>query len=81
MIQSMFFKKMKFCILVEYAMKRKLLSLFAVGCVIAIMVMIPVSPVSALEMEYFPLAPGGSLIFNSTNDDGTWMTKRYIDEE
>ncbi len=61
-------------------MKRKLLSLIFAGCVIALMVSVPVTPVSALEMEYFPLAPGSYLIYNSTDDAGSWMTKRYIDD-
>ncbi len=32
-------------------------------------------------MEYFPLAPGNTVIYNSTNDDGTWTTKRYVADE
>jgi hypothetical protein len=62
-------------------MTRRLLSFLLLGCVVALAVTVPVTPVSALEMEYFPFAPGSSLIFNSTSDDGEWMTKRYIDEE
>ena len=44
-------------------------------------VAVPIMPVQALEMEYFPLAPGSSLIYNSTDDTSDWMTKRYIDEQ
>ncbi|MFW9918119.1 MAG: hypothetical protein ACFFED_00810 [Candidatus Thorarchaeota archaeon] len=62
-------------------MKHKILSILLLGAILALIASVPVTPVSALEMEYFPLAPGGSLIYNSTNDDGTWMTKRYIDDE
>jgi hypothetical protein len=38
-------------------------------------------PVDALNMEYFPLAPGNSLFYNSTDDNGTWNTKRYIADD
>jgi hypothetical protein len=62
-------------------MNHKLLSLTIAGCVIALMVTVPIPSTSALEMEYFPLAPGAALFFNSTNNDGDWLTKRYVDEE
>jgi hypothetical protein len=58
-----------------------MLSILLLGCVAALIVTIPVTPANALEMEYFPLSPGSYLIYNSTSDDGEWMTKRYIDEE
>lgn len=67
--------------LVDRNMNRKQTIFFAVGCVIAILAMVPVTPAKALEMDYFPLAPGSALFFNSTSDDGNWMTKRYIDQE
>ena len=62
-------------------MNRKLFSLLLAGAIVALIATIPVTPVSALEMEYFPLAPGSSLIFNSTSDTDTWMTKRYIADD
>ncbi len=62
-------------------MNRKLLSLIIAGCVIALVTTLPIPSTSALEMEYFPLAPGAALFYNSTNDDGDWLTKRYVDEE
>jgi hypothetical protein len=49
---------------------------------LALLLAVPqVTPVSALQMQYFPMAPGSSLIYNSTNDDGSWMTQRYVANE
>jgi hypothetical protein len=62
-------------------MKSKILSLILVTCFLGMIVAVPITPASALEMEYFPLAPGSSLIYNSTDDSSDWMTKRYIDEQ
>jgi hypothetical protein len=33
-----------------------------------------------IDMEYFPLNVGTELYYNSTDDTGTWDTKRYIEE-
>ncbi|MBN2229298.1 MAG: hypothetical protein JW779_06855 [Candidatus Thorarchaeota archaeon] len=63
-------------------MRKKLSLILLAGSIFALMVATPqVTPVSALQMEYFPLAPGNYNIFNSTNDQGTWMTKRYVGNE
>lgn len=60
----------------------RLASLILLGGFLTLMVIAPqVATVEALELEYFPLAPGNAVVYNSTNDDGTWMTKRYVAEE
>jgi hypothetical protein len=62
-------------------MNRRLVSVTLAACVLALTAVIPVTPSGAVEMEYFPLAPGSYLIYNSTDDVSSWNTKRYIDEE
>ena len=64
-------------------MTRKKLSLLIVaGFLLTFIASIPqITPVSALKMEYFPLAPGNYNTFNSTNNQSTWMTKRYVANE
>ncbi|NHI82706.1 MAG: hypothetical protein EAX81_00190 [Candidatus Thorarchaeota archaeon] len=68
-------------ILSERTMHYRILSLSLASFMLVLALSVPTAPVAALEMQYFPLAPGSSLIYNSTNDEGSWMTQRIIDPE
>ena len=53
--------------------------------VIISMVFLPalsnITPAAAKQMEYFPLSCGSYLHYNSTDDNGSWLTKRYIEDD
>ncbi len=68
-------------------MQKKYLALL-VGLLILIPVSIllvyflPTTPsLTTAGMEYFPLSPGSTLTYNSTSDDGEWLTRRSVAEE
>ncbi|MCF2138362.1 MAG: hypothetical protein K9W43_14110 [Candidatus Thorarchaeota archaeon] len=63
-------------------MNNKSSTLVLIGFAIFLITAVPsVAPVNALKMSYFPLSPGNYLVYNSTDDTGTWSTKRYVAEE